>query len=409
VLGNGVADDTAAIQAAIDANPGKVIYFPSGFYFIYSTLTVNSDGTVLEGGGPGVSSISQKTPNIDTIKFAPTTAGTTAAYLNNSAIRGLNISHTAVASSSTSGAGVRFLQCNNYKLFNVTVNNAPEGITVQGGQLGSLKSFQIYASSGLTTAADTALLYFRQAPYGASFQPCYTVEVEDFRLSATLLRNTCIYVRNGDGINFTNGYVAYGSDSLMKIKAERDNSYVSGISCVNVYFDCVNISSTPYGIRIPIDGFANTFVYLVKIGSGCIIGNGSGIGILCQKPETMILAVDGATIINMTSWAINCEGSTALTDLHVTGSEIQNCGDATSGGIRAVSGRTLNITGTTFSSTENLCLKLEGTWTQGVVTGCSNSSSVADISNTATFTYGLVMATNSSRLARTSAFSWQGQ
>lgn len=52
-LGNGVADDTAAIQAAINAAVnGGTVYFPAGNYLLNSTrLTVPNTGTVLQGSG----------------------------------------------------------------------------------------------------------------------------------------------------------------------------------------------------------------------------------------------------------------------------------------------------------------------------------------------------------------------
>jgi hypothetical protein len=47
-VGDGVADDTAAIQAAINANPGKIIFVPKGSYK-FSQLTISSNGTTLMG------------------------------------------------------------------------------------------------------------------------------------------------------------------------------------------------------------------------------------------------------------------------------------------------------------------------------------------------------------------------
>jgi hypothetical protein len=56
-FGDGVTDDTAAIQAAINA--ASSVYFPAGSYRISSTITVNASNKILKGAGIGVSIIQQ--------------------------------------------------------------------------------------------------------------------------------------------------------------------------------------------------------------------------------------------------------------------------------------------------------------------------------------------------------------
>jgi hypothetical protein len=58
-VGNGVADDTAAIQAAIDyaasvSVAGACVYFPKGNYFVTNTLTLTSANIWLKGSNTGV-------------------------------------------------------------------------------------------------------------------------------------------------------------------------------------------------------------------------------------------------------------------------------------------------------------------------------------------------------------------
>ena len=50
-LGDGVIDDTTAIQAAIDAAGTGIVFFPAGTYLVTSTLTVSTQGAQLIGIG----------------------------------------------------------------------------------------------------------------------------------------------------------------------------------------------------------------------------------------------------------------------------------------------------------------------------------------------------------------------
>lgn len=54
-VGDGVANDTAAIQAALNSVPlgGGLVYFPAGDYLVNTTLRVETEGTMLVGDGPG--------------------------------------------------------------------------------------------------------------------------------------------------------------------------------------------------------------------------------------------------------------------------------------------------------------------------------------------------------------------
>src|SRR4051812_40352213 len=52
-VGDGVADDRAAIQRAIDATPiGGTLYFPAGTYRVADTLLLRSDRSYVGQSGP---------------------------------------------------------------------------------------------------------------------------------------------------------------------------------------------------------------------------------------------------------------------------------------------------------------------------------------------------------------------
>lgn len=54
-IGNGTSDDTAALQAALDAVPatGGIVFMPAGRYKVTSTLTITRQNVTLYGAGPG--------------------------------------------------------------------------------------------------------------------------------------------------------------------------------------------------------------------------------------------------------------------------------------------------------------------------------------------------------------------
>lgn len=84
-VGDGVADDTAAIQKALDANPGKVVHLPEGRYRLTRSLTLVSGahGTVLQGDGPARTVLTAGVPlqEIEPLPVSyPETGGTAYAY-----------------------------------------------------------------------------------------------------------------------------------------------------------------------------------------------------------------------------------------------------------------------------------------------------------------------------------------
>lgn len=403
-VGNGSTDDTAAIQACITANPGKTIFFPPGSYKVTGTLTISTDKTKLYGNNDV--SIIQHTANIDTVVFKPTTAGVTSAFLNFPAIIGITVTHTsAVAAVAVSGAAVKFIQCNVYRADQVVVNDAFEGITVMGGQYGSLDNVTLFASQGSYAGDGTALLHFRQAPYGSGlYQPCYTTEVSNFRTSASKLRDAIVRIYNGDGISFSQGYLANGKNSLVLLKAERDNGYISGVGFTNTYIDCINeVSGTVNGVVIPDDGYANTTVYDVTIGDGCTIGNGPGTGVLSRKANVFNLRIGGRILNFPTGLAVDVEGDSTKTDVNVT-ADIQRC---LAGGVRVENARTLRVSAQ-FKSLGVGALITEGTIGQGTITGNNHASgnTVPDWVDSATWTNGVSCAGNTSVYRGTD--SWVG-
>lgn len=92
-VGNGIADDTAAIQAAINAasgTSGKIVYFPTGTYKVSSTLTISATtGITLIGASTG-SVLIQSTSALSDLPILKLT-DVRDSYFKQMTFRGLNI------------------------------------------------------------------------------------------------------------------------------------------------------------------------------------------------------------------------------------------------------------------------------------------------------------------------------
>ena len=75
-IGDGAANDTAAIQAALDAVPvvGAVVWLPPGTYLV-SALTITVNGTVLAGPGVGLAKLKASTAASDVVTIGSARSG----------------------------------------------------------------------------------------------------------------------------------------------------------------------------------------------------------------------------------------------------------------------------------------------------------------------------------------------
>lgn len=240
-VGNLIADDTAAIQAAIDyAAPfgRRVVFFPPGNYLTTSELYVRSE-THIMGCGRSKSLI-MSNHNGDGIVFEPIGAGSSNVFLSNCKISSITVSRNTAGNG---GSAVWVRQCNQFTAEDVGVSNKNVGFRVTGGQLNFFNNIRCQNFSPFTqvlTAPAACFLFERADLGGGNFQPCYTVSINNITASPNNLLAQCIRIHSIDGLNINNGYFAFGWASLIRFARQSTGDQITGVNISNCYFDAVD-------------------------------------------------------------------------------------------------------------------------------------------------------------------------
>lgn len=411
-VGNGTTDDTTAIQACINANAGKVIFFPPGVYKITSTLLINTDSTRLVGAGANCTYIRNDTVDDDAIHFYCTSTATKTTFINNVGLIGLYVYRNTAA---TTGASMRITQVNGGVFEDFISSNCPEGVAVEGGQFNRFNRFNLFASGStfdLSGVSNSCLMSFNEAPIdGGLFQEMFTTTVSDFRTTSSKKTETIFYIASADGLQISNAYIASAYYSMIKIKGVRDGGKVAGLNFSNIYFDAVNgTTGTEYILNVPTDAYTAYAIYDTTF-TGCIFGNTKAGGIVVRK-SIHKLTITGCTFLNINTWPIDFEGSASTSNVNITGNQFNYVGvlGGGSGTTRIKDVVSFVYSGNTIVNDMGVgaTLNLTGTINVASVTGNTIKTNTADIAFTgATFTTGLTLSGNIST-STNGTNSWRG-
>ena len=147
-VGNGVADDTAAIQAAINSiEPGAVrpsdgaVYFPPGEYFVTATINIRGDRVDLIGSGRGSTTIKRTDTGAygPTFRFAASGTETSGVECFSNSISSMKIIHTVPG---TASEHIRCDAQQEFKLYDLELWNPYVGARIRAGQ-GTITDVQV--------------------------------------------------------------------------------------------------------------------------------------------------------------------------------------------------------------------------------------------------------------------------
>jgi hypothetical protein len=169
-VGNGVADDTAAIQAAIDANNGKVLLFPSGTYLTSQPLVIPHGMTICGASRTGTT-IQKTTTNtyaciatgqsVDAV-FA-FDAKTASAFVFRAQISDL----TLTGSGGASAVGVYLGRCSQSSFTNLLISSVNNGLLAVSSWLCAFRQIRVGSSTNY------AFLFGTSDHTSLVFEDCY--------------------------------------------------------------------------------------------------------------------------------------------------------------------------------------------------------------------------------------------
>lgn len=235
-VGDGVTDDTTAIQAAITYGQslvtssylsGASIFFPAGEYLISNTLNITTNNITLFGESPSSAVLYAPNANFDLIKFQNGSG-----FLYFVGVENLRI---YTPGNATAGSHIKAVRCINSRFRNLLLIGWYDGITSDG--CGKTYYNDIILSQENRTAATTLR-------YGLNFASTLNnnsdVHVSDFQIiydTVTQTGSTTVLVQGADGIYFNNGHM-FGAFAIAP----------SAVTCAsifwnNVYFDTSSVGN----------------------------------------------------------------------------------------------------------------------------------------------------------------------
>lgn len=307
-VADGTTDDSAAIQACINANSYKQIYFPAGTYKIATGLTITNAGVYLQGAGIGNTVLLYTGTNGDAVTFYSTSTATITTYLSTGGIDGIQIRRDTTA---TTGSGLRLRQCFLFDVGDIRIDNFPGSYLQEGGAFISIKNIRVLMAASVYTGGYVAGSWqykFTVAPIsGGLYQSPYTTQINCLQSASAYLSEFGILIEAADGITIANNYIAAAYTSLLRFKPAYTGVNISGVSLGVGYLDAVTQSGGTAGCVEVLDGGfgSGSLINNIDISNCTTIGNTPGKGLYSTHPNIQSFTVDPSRFINCTGAEID--------------------------------------------------------------------------------------------------------
>ena len=244
-IGDGSADDTAAIQAAIDfveaIGRGRV-FLPAGTYKTTSGLTVTNSNIVIEGEGQGVTFIYPAQSSGDCLHFYNSGATLQRVGMHKLSMYGL-------ATDASSGALVRMTNCNTLAVFSeVELAGYYGALHLESVVHGTFHGLDLKGDANMTSRkTDSYLLRISQSSGGAIPGELHFYGSEWRGQNGNNYLDFGILIEAGDGVWFNGGHVGFCGQSAIRLKPQTTTTQLTAVNTRNIYLDTVDSTNSTNG------------------------------------------------------------------------------------------------------------------------------------------------------------------
>jgi len=284
-VGDGATDDTASIQAAINAAcglpDGGAVYFPAGIYNVTSTLTINTGSVSLYGDGPGATFIFPYGDYGNVFSFS--SGG--APYLFRNSMRDLAI---YTQSDTTTGSAVILTKCRLFHMTDVDISMRYGGLDLQSAVHCYFANVNLTSDSLFAAyRAGSFLLRISQAVGGVLPAENHFVNCDWRGADGNNYLDYAVVITGADGIWFSNVHWGFCKSAALALLPATTTTQLSAINVSNYYFDTV---ASGYGMLVitPVGHTADCGYFSVT--NGQIYNCGIGIAWDADKDQPTIIS-----------------------------------------------------------------------------------------------------------------------
>lgn len=372
-VGDGVADDTAAIQAAL--NYGGGLFLPSGNYKISSSLTMSQRWTALIGTGFGTSIILATGGNYPALIMETDTP--TSQTLLSCSLHDIGISRSSAVAITSDSVGLRMTNCQQCQISGVQVGNFFGGLLVEGGGICTFNNIFIFAggSFGAYQAGSYGLKTISHDLGGGAYKNPAGMMINNFDIWNPFQNGylaNAIVMEACDGFWFSNGHCGFTKDNCVLVRPSItgvSSIWVIGLSFNQVHFDGAS-GATDYCVKyeIPVDFSGSVARHSY---TGCHAGNAAVDCYNIMGAEIRDIAVSGGRV-NLWSNAQYGLSVSNAQNISVNGVVISGRGSTgiTGGGVLLNATLFCNID--IIADTLPVGIKLDGAATRNIVQGVFN-------------------------------------